>query len=202
MSRVLNPIIIANGTFNSWIATTNTVVDAFTETVTVKANTAGDMTTGNGFITGTFGANTITATFLRGGNVQSNSVLTITTNTNIGNSSVDVSYLHNNVAHVKAGSHTTTNTDAQIVDTFDSTLYRAGKYLISIKDTANTEYQSTEIMVLQNGTNASTTEYAVLSTATTLATFSANIDSGSVRLYCVPSFSNNVIKFQRTLLTV
>lgn len=202
MSRTLNPILVANDTFNSWIALSNTMVDVFAETVTVKANTAGDMTTGNGFVTGIFGANTITGTFLRGGNVQSTAVLTITSNTNIGNSTVEVSTLQNNVAHIKASLHTTTNTDAQIVDSFSATSFRAGKYLISINDTANNEYQSTEIMLLHNNTAVSTTEYATLSTATTLATFSANIDSGTVRLYCVPSFANNVIKYQRTVLAV
>ena len=90
MSRSLANVETTTDTFYAWIGRTNDLVDALKETVTIKANTAGDMTSGNGFVNGYFGANTLTTTFLKGGNVQSNSVLTITTNTNIGNSSVEI----------------------------------------------------------------------------------------------------------------
>lgn len=202
MSRDLANVATATDSFYSWIARTNQLVAALKETVTVKANTAGDMTSGNGFVNGYFGANTLTTTFLKGGNVQSNSVLTFTSNVNIGNDATQVTVLHNNVTHVVSNSYTTTNGDVQILDTFLTTDFRSGKYLISIKNTNNSDYQSTEIMVLQDDANVYITEYATLISDSTLATFTANVDSTTVRLYIDPVYANNVIKYQRTLMTV
>lgn len=201
MSRAIGNVYTSNGTFFSWLGKTNDVIDAFTETVTVKGNTAGDMTSGNGFVNGHFGANTLVATTLKGGNVASNTVITISTNTNIGNSSIQVTTLQNNVAHVKAASYTSTNTDVQLLDSFSATDYRAGKYLISIKDTDNTEYQSTEIMIMHDDSATYSTEYATLISTATLGTFTSNVDSGTIRLYVAPTNGNNVIKYHRTLIT-
>jgi len=201
MSRAIGNVYTSNGTFFSWLGKTNDVIDAFTETVTVKGNTAGDMTSGNGFVNGHFGANTLVATTLKGGNVASNTVITISTNTNIGNSSIQITTLQNNVAHIKATSYTTTNTDIQLLDSFSATDYRAGKYLISIKDTDNTEYQSTEIMIMHDDSATYSTEYATLISTATLGTFTSNVDSGTIRLYVAPTNGNNVIKYHRTLMT-
>ena len=200
MSRAIGNVYTSNGTFYSWLGKTNEAIDALTETVTVKANTAGDLTIGNGFITGVFGANTLTATTLKGGDVTTNTVLTISTNTNIGNSSIQVTTLHNNVTHIKTTNYTSTNTDIQLLDDFTGTSYRAGKYLLSIKDTDNNYYQSTEIMIMHDGTNAYLTEYATLISSVTLGIFTANVDSGAVRLYVQPTNGSSVIKYHRTLI--
>lgn len=201
MSRAIGNVFTSNGTFFSWLGKTNDVIDAFTETVTIKANTAGDLTSGNGFVNGFFGANTLVATTLKGGNVASNTVLTISTNTNIGNSSIQVVTLQNNVAHVKATNYTSTNTDIQLLDSFSATDYRAGKYFISIKDTDNTDYQLTEIVIMHDDSATYSTEYATLISTATLGTFTSNLDSGTVRLYIAPTNGNNVIKYHRTLIT-
>jgi hypothetical protein len=200
MSRALGNVYTTNGTFYSWLSKTNDVVDAFTETVTLKANTAGDMTIGNGFITGVFGANTLAATTLKGGNVQSNAIITIASNTNIGNSSIQVTTLQNNIAHTKVTSYTTTNTDIQLFDSFSGSDYRAGKYMLSLKETDSNYFQTTEIMILHDGTNAMTTEYATIISSVTLGIFTANVDGTTVRLYVQPTTSNNVIKYHRTLI--
>lgn len=200
MSRTFSNVAVNADTFYSWLGKTNDVLGAFAETVTIKANTAGDMTTGNGFITGVFGANTLTASTLKGGNVQSNSTILIASNTNIGNSTAEVITLHNNVTHTKTTSYTSTTTDPQILDSFSATSFRSGKYLISI--TSSTSYQSTEIMVLHDGSTASTTEYATLTSGSNLGTFVANVDSAIVRLYVLPTNASTTIKYNRTLITV
>jgi len=202
MSRILDIINTSTDNFYNWIGRTNDLVDALKETVTVKANTAGDMTSGNGFVNGYFGANTLTATYMKGGNVQSNSTLTFTSNLNIGDATFNVITLHNNVTHTVSNSYTTTNSDIQIMDSFSTVGFRSGKYLISIKNTNNTDYQSTEIMVLQDDANVYITEYATLLSNATLGTFTANVDSTTVRFYIDPVYANNVIKYQRTLMTV
>jgi len=200
MSRTFSNVAVNADTFFSWITKTNDMLTAYSETVTVKANTAGDMSTGNGFVTGIFGANTITASVFKGGNVQSNSSLTLISNTVFGNSSVEVTTLQNNVAHLKAASYTSTNTNAQVLDSFTSASFRGGKYLITIS--SGTDYQSTEIMILHDASSAYTTEYATLLSGSTLGTFVANVDSGNVRLFVTPTNASSNVKYQRTLITV
>lgn len=200
MSRTISNVVVSSDSFYSWLVKTNETIEAFLDTVTVKANTAGDLTNGNGFVVGILGANTLTATNIRGGNVTTNSVVTFTTNTNIGNSTVEVFSLQNNTASIRARSYNTTTTDPQIVDSFSASTFRSGKYIISINSSTN-DYQVTEIMLLQDGTSTYTTEYATLVSSSTLGTFSANIDSGDVRLFVVPTNAVNTIKYQRTLIT-
>lgn len=203
MSRFIANVTVAGQTFQNWFDKTNQALDIIsTDVVTVKANTAGDVTTGNGFISGVFGANTIVGTVLRGGNVTSTTSLTVTSNVALGNTANKIDLTHNGYVHVKSDTYTSTNTDPQIVDTFAAASYRSGKYLISITDNLNTEYQSSEIMVMHNDTTASTTEYATLVSNSTLGVFVANIDSGSVRLYVTPTAANTNIKYQRTLIAV
>lgn len=202
MSRTISNVVIASDTFGSWVSKTNEVATAFAETVTVKANTSGDLSTGNGFVVGIFGANTLTTTNIRGGNVTTSGNLTIISNTVIGNTSSEAILVLNDAGRIKTSTYTTTNTDAQIVDSFATTDFRTSKYLISVKNTNNNDYQSTEIMLVHDDTNAYTTEYATLTTNTTLMQFSANINSGSVRLFVTPTFANNVVKYQRTTLAV
>jgi hypothetical protein len=202
MSRTIANLDIASDTFGSWVSKTNQIAYTFEEVVTIKANTAGDATSGNGFVVGVFGANTITATSIRGGNVTSSSNLAILSNTAIGNASSQTSVSHNAIGHIKTTSYTTTNTDAQIIDSFAATEFRTSKYLISIKNTDDDDYQSTEIMLLQDGSSAYLTEYATLISTATLGVFSANVNSGTVRLYMTPTMNNNIVNFQRTSLVV
>lgn len=58
--------------------------------VTANGSANGSLTTGNAFVNGIFGSNTIVATTIRGGNVQGTSTLTITANSiTLGNSTVN-----------------------------------------------------------------------------------------------------------------
>ena len=80
MSKTLASINTAADTFQNWIDRTNSIITLI-DTEVVTANTAGALTSGNGFVNGHFGANTLVATNIRGGNVTTNSVLTFQTNT-------------------------------------------------------------------------------------------------------------------------
>lgn len=202
MSRALTNVSTSSDTFYSWIGKTNTLLELAGNTVTLASNTAGDITTGNGFVVGIFGSNTITATNIRGGNVTSNAAVNVTSNVNFGNASVNVTTTRNAIEQVKVSTLTTTTSVLQNLDTFAVADYRAGKYLISIKNTDNSDYQVTEIMVLHNGTSTYTTEYATLTSNSTLAQFTSDISGGNVRLRITPTLANNVINYQRTLLAV
>ena len=202
MSRIIANVEVTTDTFQTWVDKTNELASAFAETVTLVANTVGESSSGNGFVTGVFGANTLVATSIRGGSVSTSANLSISSNVSIGNVSSQVTFSHNDSGNFKTTSYATSNTDDQILDSFSASSFRSGKYLISIKDNVNSDYQSTEIMLLHDGTTAYTTEYATLISDVTLATFSANINAGSVRLYVKPTNADNKITYHRTLLAV
>jgi hypothetical protein len=71
------------------------------------------------------------------------------------------------------------------LDTFAVADFRGAKYFISINNTTTNEVSSTEVMVVHDGTNAFITEYNTVITnaeSTPLATFTADISGGNVRL--------------------
>jgi len=71
------------------------------------------------------------------------------------------------------------------LDTWAVADYRGAKYFISINNTTTNEVSSTEVMVIHDGTNAFITEYNLIITnaeTTPLATFTADISGGNVRL--------------------
>jgi len=77
---------IAVDTFVTWLTRTNQLVESLrTEVVTANAEANGSLTTGNAFVVGILGANTIVVpTALRGGNVQSSNTLYITSASQFG----------------------------------------------------------------------------------------------------------------------
>ena len=87
-----------NQTFGTWLSRTNDLVTALSSNiVTVDSTLGGSISTGNGFVNGMFGANTLFATTIAGGNLTSNSILTITTNTQVSNSLLSVGNTSMNV---------------------------------------------------------------------------------------------------------
>ena len=71
------------------------------------------------------------------------------------------------------------------LDSFSTSSARAAKYFISINNTTSNEVSSTEVLLVHDGTDAFVTEYnTIISNASTtnLATFSADINGGNVRL--------------------
>ncbi len=74
---------------------------------------------------------------------------------------------------------------ASNLDTFSASNFRGAKYFISINNTTTNEVSCTEVLVVHNGTDAFITEYNTLITnaeSTPLATFTADISGGNVRL--------------------
>ena len=71
------------------------------------------------------------------------------------------------------------------LDTFAAADFRGAKYFISINNTTTNEVESTEVLVVHDGTNAFIQEFnTVISNPeiTPLATFTADISGGNVRL--------------------
>ena len=90
---------------------------------------------------------------------------------------------------------------ATTVDSWDSTKYRTAKYIIQISQGSN--YQSSEMLVMHNGSTTVNTEYALLQTDGILATISTDMNSGNVRLLITMMTNSSAsINIKRTLSTV
>ena len=95
---------------------------------------------------------------------------------------------------------TSATTANQVLDTFSATAFRTAKYLVQIHDTVNNDYQTSEILLIHDGTTAYTTEYAIVYTDSSLASFDADISGGNVRLLVTPTNAVNTIKTSRSAI--
>lgn len=66
----------------------------------------------------------------------------------------------------------------------------------------STNYQVSDLLVLQNGTTADYAEYAAIANNDTLGTFTADISGGNARLLFTPTYPNNNIKIARNTITL
>jgi hypothetical protein len=85
----------------------------------------------------------------------------------------------------------------QTIDSFDVYEKRTAKYFINIGNAGDTEYQNSEITLTNNGSDAFITETKVRSGTTDLATFSADVSAGRVRLRMQGTSADNVIYLAR-----
>ena len=98
----------------------------------------------------------------------------------------------------KKDATTKTATTQFALDTFAKADFRAARYIVAMSK--GTNFHSTEIMMVHDGTSVDITQYGTLSDAT-LATFDADISGSNVRLLGTPASSDStVIKFDRTLV--
>lgn len=113
-------------TFGSWLAVTNRLANLMSQnTVTSDSTAGGSVTTGNSFVNGHFGANTLhVGTALRGGNLTTNAVLTIATNTAFAQSSIT---LTDGIVTI---SNTTSGTSLAIT-VANSTIIANGSYYLN-----------------------------------------------------------------------
>ena len=105
------------------------------------------------------------------------------------------------VIAIEADTSTKTSTAQASVDTFTAATYRSAQFQVQI--TRGTDYHMTTINVIHDGTSAYMTEFGIVKTGASLATFDADISSGSVRLLATPSSATStVFKISKTLTTV
>ena len=185
-------------TFNDWIQKTNNVATIISNNC-LTANGSLGLTTGNSYLNGFFSANTLIAQdAIRGGNNTTANVLNISTG-----------FYTNKATYVSNTASFTDNVAAQVVDSFALTSARTVKYLLQVNANA-IGFQSTEIMLLHNGTDAFLTEYATLTSNTSqgnmaVFTVTVNAASGNVNLLISPttnSTTTSTVNFQRTTIAV
>ena len=95
------------------------------------------------------------------------------------------------------GDSTTTATTQVNLDTFAHASFRAARYVIAMSE--GSDFHSTELMLIHDGTNVTLTAYGTLKSGSALATFDADISGSDLRLRITPaSTSSTVTKFDRT----
>jgi hypothetical protein len=129
---------------------------------------------------------------------------------NLGNTSsnVRVGTLSLGDRTYESTSETTGVTDAAAtaVDTFAIATYRSAKYILQVTCTAGTDvnkYQLSEVLVLQDGTVATMTDYGVIRSGNNLVTFTAVVNGANVELRAQATTGNTVrVRVVRTLNTI
>lgn len=103
------------------------------------------------------------------------------------------------ILNLNTSTSTTTSTSQDSVDTFSVTDYRSASYQIQI--TRGTEYHVTSLNIVHDGTDVYVSEFGTINTGAILATFTADIDSGNVRILATPtSATSTVFKMYRNLI--
>lgn len=94
---------------------------------------------------------------------------------------------------------TTTTTDSnQVVDSILASQFSAVQYLVQINNASN--FQISQITIASDGNTVSFSEYGMVSSGGILATFSADVSGGYIRLLTTPTYAVSVIKAFRTAI--
>ena len=89
------------------------------------------------------------------------------------------------------------------IDSFPKATYRMAKYIIQVSNQALGEYQGTEVMCVHNGTNSIIAAYDTIYTGSEpLATFTTVVSGADVVLRATCVNANNLIKVQKSYITV
>lgn len=102
----------------------------------------------------------------------------------------------------RAGATTTAAITLVNLDTWAVATYRSAKYVIQVLDSSTGNIHMTEIMLVRdNSNNVYITEYATLTSSSSLVTFTADYDgSANVRLRITPASTNSTqFKFTATI---
>ena len=98
------------------------------------------------------------------------------------------------------GTATITGSAATNMDTFNSSTYRSAKYSVSMRDSTNSRSGIQDLFVTHDGSTAYITATGITSTGSDMATFTADIDSGNVRVRAtLASGDGTTFKFSKIL---
>ena len=79
------------------------------------------------------------------------------------------------------------------IDQFTATAFRSCRYTIQVSNTTDTEFHTTELLLVHDGTTPGITEFGSIFTgAAAEATFDADISSGNVRLRATPASADSM----------
>ena len=87
---------------------------------------------------------------------------------------------------------------SSVINTFNTGSHQTCKYVLQV--TSGSFIQSSEMLVVQSGSNAFNTEYAQIGTAVNLGSFSTSVSGNVVKLSFAGDFISCSVKFNRTLI--
>ena len=187
-----NKLLIYDG--DGWVGIASTALLGDISEASGDFNVAGNITgtaatfTGNVTIGGTITYDDVT--FL-----DSIGVATARSGLDVGAGSITP------IISIQASTDTTTTTSASTIDSFVAATFRSAQYQIQITQGSN--YHVTTLNVLHDGTDVFLNEFGTIRTGASLASFDADINSGSVRVRATPTTdSSTVFKLTKTLTRV
>ena len=102
----------------------------------------------------------------------------------------------------RSGTLTTSATTAnQVLDSVSASSVRTLQYLVQIVNSTTSEYHSTCVMVIHNGTSVYITEYGTVLSGNSLATIDADITGGNLRLLVTPANASSTV-FRFSAVTI
>ena len=123
----------------------------------------------------------------------------ISTTGNITGNVIQANTVYANTVIVSS-SNITVGTTSTIIDSFNSSLYRSAKYVIS--STTPYDSQFAEVALTQFGSTVVITAYALLNTGANTVTFTANINGSTVNLLAQGTIPANQLRIRRTYFNV
>jgi len=170
----------------------------------------GRLNTGTGYGIGTFGAS------LSGSNL----ILDFTPNTSLA-STITVDSVRISIASTQSTGVGTVRMNSTSLNSFYTAIgstssptsnvissysdpHSCAYYVVCVEDTTNNEYQVSEVIVVDDGSTASITEFGEILTSNTLGTIGAGVTNGTTELYFtpIPNINTQVRVFQNSLRTV
>jgi len=97
----------------------------------------------------------------------------------------------------------TVGTSATVIDSFAKATYRTAKYVVQVSNSGGTAFESSEVLVVHNGSVSYMTEYGVISTSgSSLGTLSTIVNGANVELKYTGAAANNAVKVYATYTAV
>ena len=87
---------------------------------------------------------------------------------------------------------------SSVINTFNTSSFQTCKYLLQVISASN--IQSSEMLVMQNSSNAFNAEYAQINSGLNLIDFTTEVNNSNVELIGSSSFVNCSVKFVRTII--
>ena len=200
---------ISNTGVLSVTGTTNQITTSTTSGV-VTVGLPSSVTVSGTITAGTFSGSGASLTNIPSGSLTNNSLTIGSTNISLGGTATSLAGLTsvtsnnfsvNGIGNIGGAVLTTSTTTAnQIVDSNAITTFRAISYKITV--TSGSAYEYTEVNIMHDGTNTYANEINTMLSGSTLATFSADISGGNMRLLVTPVNAITTIKAISTAITV
>jgi hypothetical protein len=212
---VSNTTVNAGATFLYLINRVNELATYMsTATVTTDANASTTNTNGSATITGTMTANAfvvgnstvnavVNSTSIAIRNAASNVTITVPSASAVGNSyAFFANGTWNFIPVTTAVKANLAGNTAKLVDSYAIADYMGAEYVVSIRDNAANNLYISRVLTTHDTTLASITEYASITSNSSVGVITANSNSTHVRLYFEPvgTATNTTIRYTRTVV--